>query len=349
MTAVDTDRLLELADGDPEAMYALFEEQGWGDGLPLIAPTPERVDAMLESAEGDPDEEFGVLPPRAGVVTRRIVAVNAVLAGCKPEYFPVVFSAARALAQPQLNLRGFNATTHPVAPLLIVSGKVAGDCGFNSGVGAFGPGNRANATVGRAVRLILLHVAGARPGFGDAATQGQPSKYTYCVAENLEECPWESYPASVGVNAESAVTIHAGENPHNVHDMEAEGYPELILDKMASAMTSLGMNNACISQGEFFIGLGPEHAHVFARHGMGRSDIAGYLFNQARMPARVYHRHFEERAWDEWMKLVAPDDMVPMTGHPDNIKVFVVGGAGKHSSLIPSWGMTKSVTIPVTG
>ena len=349
MTAVDTDRILELADTSPEAMFDLFEEHGWGDGLPLVPPTTERVDAMLEHAEGDVDQEFGVLAPRSGVVTRRIVAINAVLAGCKPEYFPVVFSAARAMAQPQLNLRGVNATTHPVAPLLIVSGEIARDCGFNAGVGAFGPGNRANATVGRAVRLLLLHVAGARPGFGDASTQGQPAKYAYCVAENLDECPWESYPMSVGVDAPSAVTVHCGEGPHNVHDMEAEGYPDLILDKMASAMTSLGMNNACISQGEFFLGLGPEHAHTFARHGMERKDISGYLFNQARMPAHVFQRHYEERAWDEWMKLVAPNDMLPMTGHPDNIKVFVVGGAGQHSSLIPSWGMTKCVTLPVTG
>ena len=346
MTTVDTDRLLELADASPEAMYALFEEHGWGDGLPLVPPTRERVDAMLELAEGDPDEELAVLPPRAGVVTRRMVAVNAVLAGCPPEVFPVVLTAARALAHPDINLRGVNATTHPVAPLLIVSGAAVREGGFNAGVGAFGPGNRANATVGRAVRLILLHVAGAAPGFGDASSQGQPAKYTYCVAENLDECPWESYPASVGVDAPSAVTVHCGEGPHNVHDMEAEGRPELMLDKMASAMTSLGMNNACISMGQFFIGLGPEHARTFALHGMVRSDIAGYLFNKARLPARVFRRHFEERAWDEWMKLAADDDLLPMTGHPDNIRVFVVGGPGKHSSLIPSWGMTKSVTLP---
>jgi hypothetical protein len=131
--------------------------------------------------------------------------------------------------------------------------------------------------------------------------------------------------------------------------MEAEGDPALILDKIASAMTSLGMNNACISMGEFFLGLGPEHARTFASHGLSRADIASYLFDHARMPAHVFHRHFEERAWAEWMKLVAPDDMLPMTAHPDNIQVLVAGGTGKHSSLIPSWGMTKSVTLPVTG
>ena len=349
MTTVDADRLLELSDADPETMYTLYEQHGWGDGLPLVPPTPERVDAMLANASGDPDEQLAVLPPRSGVVTRRVVAVNSVLAGCPPAVFPVVLSAIRALAHPDVNLRGVNATTHPVAPLVIVSGEVVEQCGFNAGTGAFGPGNRANATVGRAVRLMMLHVAGARPGSGDASSQGQPAKYTYCVAENIAECPWESYPRSRGVDAASAVTVHCGEGPHNVHDMEAEGDAALILDKIASAMTSLGMNNACISMGEFFLGLGPEHARAFAAHALTRADIASYLFDHARMPAHVFHRHFEERAWAEWMKLAAPDDMLPMTAHPDNIQVFVVGGPGKHSSLIPSWGMTKSVTLPVTG
>ena len=349
MTTVDADRLLELSDADPETMYTLYEQHGWGDGLPLVPPTPERVDAMLANASGDPDEQLAVLPPRSGVVTRRVVAVNSVLAGCPPAVFPVVLSAIRALAHPDVNLRGVNATTHPVAPLVIVSGEVVEQCGFNAGTGAFGPGNRANATVGRAVRLMMLHVAGARPGSGDASSQGQPAKYTYCVAENIAECPWESYPRSRGVDAASAVTVHCGEGPHNVHDMEAEGDAALILDKIASAMTSLGMNNACISMGEFFLGLGPEHARAFAAHALTRADIASYLFDHARMPAHVFHRHFEERAWAEWMKLAAPDGMLPMTAHPDNIQVFVVGGPGKHSSLIPSWGMTKSVTLPVTG
>jgi hypothetical protein len=349
MTAVDADRLLELTDSDPEALYALFEERGWGDGLPLVAPTPDRVDAMLAHAEGDAHEPLAVLPPRSGVVTRHIVAVNAVLAGCPPEVFPVVLSAVRALAHPDVNIRGVNATTHPVAPLVIVSGEVVARCGFNAGTGAFGPGNRANATVGRAVRLVMLHVAGARPGSGDASSQGQPAKYTYCVAENLDACPWESLPRSRGVDAPSAVTVHCGEGPHNVHDMEAAGDPALILDKIASAMTSLGMNNACISMGEFFLGLGPEHARTFAAHGLTRGDIASYLFDHARLPAHVLSRHFEERAWAEWMKLAAPHDLLPMTGHPDHIQVFVVGGPGKHSSLIPSWGMTKSVTLPVAG
>jgi hypothetical protein len=341
--------MIELADLSPESMYELFDAHGWGDGLPLVPPTTARVDAMLAASAGEPDEVFATLEPRFGAATRRVVAINAVLAGCTPATFPVVLSAVRALASPEVNLRGVNATTHPSAPLVIVHGEIATTAGFNAGVGAFGPGNRANATVGRAIRLVMLHVAGARPGFGDAASQGQPSKYTYCVAENIDESPWESYARSRGVDAPSAVTVHCGENPHNVHDDEANGDPALILDKIASAMTSLGMNNACISQGEFFIGLGPEHAASLAAGRLTREDVSSYLFDRARLPASEFRRHFEERAWAGWMKTVPDDHRLPMTATPDNIRVFVVGGPGKHSSVIPSWGMTKSVTIPVTG
>ena len=341
--------LVELVDDSPEALYELFDARGLGDGLPVVPPTPERVDAMLAVADGDPDEVLCTLQPRAGIVTRRVVAINAVLAGCPPSTFPVVLTALRALAMPQVNLRGVNATTHLVAPLVVVHGDIARSAGFHSGVGAFGPGNRANATVGRAVRLALLHVGGAHPGSGDAATHGQPAKYTFCAAENLDESPWESYPRSRGVDAPSAVTVHCGEGPHNVHDAEASGDPALILDKIASAMTSLGQNNAPISQGEYFIVLGPEHAHSIARTGMTRRDVQSYLFDRARMPARVFRHHFQELAWTQWMKTVDDDHLLPMTGDADNIRVLVAGGPGKHSLVVPSWGMTASVTLPVEG
>ncbi len=338
--------LLELVDASPEALLDLFARHGWGDGLPLVAPTPARVDAMLAETDGDPDEILGVLPPRFGQATRRLVAINAVLAGCPPEVMPVLVTAVRALARPELNLRGVNATTHPVAPLLIVHGEIVDHAGFNAGVGVFGPGWRANATVGRAVRLLLLHVGGARPGDGDAAQHGQPSKYSYCVAENLPASPWEAYPRSRGVDAASAITIHCGENPHNVHDMESST-PAPILDKVATAMTSFGQNNAPIAQGEYFVILGPEHAATIANAGWGRPDVSLYLYDRARMAAGRFRQAFASRAWMPWMEAVPDDHLLPMTGRPDNIRVLVTGGAGKHSCVIPSWGMTTSVTLPV--
>jgi hypothetical protein len=337
---------LEVADESPEELLARFEARGWGDGLPLVAPTPARVDAMLAGTPGDPDEIIAVLPPRFGQATRRLIAVNAVLAGCPAGVLPVLVAAVRALGRPELNLRGVNATTHPVAPLLLVHGDIAERCGYNRGLGGFGPGNRANATVGRALRLVLLHIAGARPGPGDAATQGQPSKYSYCVAENIAQSPWEGFARSVGVDAPSAVTVHCGENPHNFHDMDSDG-PGRILDKAASTMATLGQNNATISQAEYVIGLGPEHAATIAHAGWTRADVQSYLYERARLPAGTFRAQFGLLAWAPWRHAIPDDQMLPITGHPDHIKVMVIGGAGKHSCVIPSWGMTKSVTLAV--
>jgi len=339
-------QFLELPDEDPDTIYELFEKHGWGDGLPLVAPTDKRVNEMLSHIEVSPEEVLTVLPPRGGSATFRSVAVNAVLAGCKPEYFPVVVAAVKALGNQRINLRGVNTTTHPVAPLLIVHGKVVDELGFNSGLGVFGPGNRANATVGRAIRLVLLHIAGAAPGPGDASTQGQPSKYTYCIAENQKENPWDSYPITLGVDSDSALTVHCGENPHNFHDMESENI-ERILDKAASAMTTFGVNNACISGGEWFVILCPEHAATASSQGWSREDVSNYLFEKARMPAGRFREQFNLLAWADWMHSLSDDELVPMTQEVENIKVLVSGGAGKHSCVVPSWGMTRSVTVPI--
>jgi len=344
MTVAD----LELADGSPEELLDLFEAKGWGDGLPLVPPTKDRVDAMLSAGAGthEADEVVATLPPRGGEATRRTIAINAVLAGCRVELLPVVVSAVRALARPEVNLRGVNATTHPVAPLVIVHGAAVRELGFNAGHGTFGPGNRANASVGRAVRFVLLHIAGARAGEGDVSTQGQPSKYAYCIAENEPACPWESYPRSVGVDAASAVTIACGENPHNFHDMESD-QPERILDKGASVMTTLGSNNAPVSSAEFFIVLCPEHAATISTSGWTRRDVQSYLYEKARLPASVFRRAFDVVQYRPWIRALADDDPMPITDHPDNIRVVVAGGAGKHSCVIPSWGMTQSVTVPI--
>ena len=336
---------LALEDETAEGLFRLFEQRGWGDGLPLVAPTEDRVTAML--AGRDPDGEVAVLPPRFGTATNHAIAVNAVLAGCPPEVFPVVTTALRALAEPDVNLQGVQATTHPVAPLVIVHGDVVSRSGFNPGLGTFGPGNRANATVGRAVRLALLHVGGAYPGRGDQSTQGQPAKYSYCIAENAQESPWEVYPRSRGIDAPSAVTVHCGAGPHNFHDMESKSAAP-ILDKGASAFTSLGSNNACISEAECFVILCPEHAATIAAEGWTRRDVQSFLFERARLPARVFREAFEIRRWRPWMEAVSADDaLLPMTDHPDNFRVLVAGGAGKHSCIVPSWGVTRSRTLPL--
>ena len=349
MTANELE-FLDLESESPEALRETFEKRGWGDGLPLVPPTADRVEAMLAAGEGasetDPDEVLATFEPRSGEATRRVIAINAVLAGCKPGVLPVLTSAVRALARPEINLRGVNATTHPVAPLLIVQGPAVQRLGFNESTGVFGPGPYANASAGRALRFILMHVAGARPGQGDASTQGQPSKFSYCIAENEAATPWESYRHSQGVHAASAVTVVCGENPHNFHDMESEG-PAEILEKAASVMATLGSNNAPVSSAEFFIVLGPEHAATIAAAGWQRRDIQSFLYERARLPARKLRDAFEVVQHRPWLAALPADGALPITDHPDNVRVLVSGGPGKHSCVIPSWGMTKSVTLPI--
>ncbi len=343
----DGDEVVELDDESPESLLEFLTGRGWGDGLPVVAPTVERVERMLEASGADPDELLGVLPPRDGAATMRTVAINAVLAGCPPEVLPIVAASVRALCHPEVNLRGVQSTTHPVAPLVVVHGEAVERCGFNAATGTFGPGTRANATVGRALRFVLLHVGGARPGAGDAATQGQPSKYTYCIAENAAASPWPAYHRSRGVDAASAVTVACGENPHNVHDMESDE-PVRLLTKAASVMTTLGSNNACISQGEFFVVLCPEHAATIAAHGWARGDVQAFLYERARLSRGTLRGAFDIVAWQPWLAAIEDDEaLLPMTDHPDNVRVLVAGGPGKHSCVIPSWGMTKSVTVPV--
>jgi hypothetical protein len=340
--------MVELPDESPESLLALLDARGWGDGLPLVAPTVARVDAMIAAHDLDPDAFVGVVPPRDGLATMRTVAVNGVMAGCPPEVLPVLTAAVRAVTQPEMNLRGVQATTHPVAPLVIVHGDAATDLGFNSGVGCFGPGTRANATIGRALRFVLMHVGGARPGNGDASTQGQPSKFTYCIAENTPASPWPAYHHSRGIDAPSAVTVFCGEGPHNFHDMESDE-PVRILTKAASVMTTLGSNNACISQGEFFVVLCPEHAATIAAHGWSREDVQTFLFEHARLPRGVLRGAFDILAWAPWLLEIEDDDaLLPMTEDVDNIRVLVAGGPGKHSCVVPSWGMTRSVTMRIT-
>jgi hypothetical protein len=341
----ELDEWIEV-DDSPEALLDLLERRGWGDGLPVVAPTAERVDRMLPKLAVDPDETVAVLPPRNGAATGRAIAVNAVLAGCPPEVMPVLVAATRALGHPELNLEGVQATTHPVAPLVIVHGRAVDDLGFNAGLGAFGPGCRANATVGRAVRFLLMHVGGARPGAGDASTQAQPCKYTFCIGENSADSPWSPYPWTTGVTADSAVTVACTENPHNVHDMWSRE-PEGILEKVATVVAQLGSNNAPVSSAEIFVVLCPEHAVTMAEAGWSRDDVGSYLFEQARLPARQMRNAFDPPLWEPWMHAVADDALLPLTAHPDNYRVLVAGGPGKHSSVLFSWGVTKSVTLPL--
>jgi hypothetical protein len=331
-------------DDTQEAVDEHFDAHGWSDGLPVVAPTRERVDRMLAWTDRDADCAVGVMPPRHGVATVESLAVNAVMAGCRPEYFPIVLTAVEAMLEPDFNLFAVQATTHPCAPLVIVNGPAVAELGINARYGAFGSGVRANATIGRAVRLILLNVGGGAPGVLDRATQGQPSKYAFCIAENEAESPWEPLHVERGFEPwTSTVTVVGAENPHNINDHVSDSAAG-ILATLAGSMGDMGSNNAYL-YGEPVLALGPEHAAILAADGHDKTSISRDVFEHARIPGELWSRGGMAGAPDRFLD----DRAKPIIARPEDLIVIVVGGFGRHSSWLPTFGSsTRAVTRAVT-
>jgi len=327
---------------DPIAILDAFTERNWADGLPIIAPTAERVSAMLDGRDGA--KSLGIMPPLWRQVTLEKLAVNAVMAGCEPRAFPIILAAVEAMLDRAFNLYGVQATTHPVAPLLVVNGAYGRQIGLHGGSGCFGPGFRANATIGRAIRLILLNVGGAWPGRYDMATQGSPAKFSYCIAENEAASPWG--PLAEG----DRVTVYGGEPPHNVNDhvsTTASG----ILTTVCDTAVSLGSNVGWyFSQSQLLVVLGPEHARTIADDGFTRADVQRFVYEHARLPlgrlklAGMWGMH----DWPAWMNAVAdPDALMPQVPSPDDVFVAVAGGSGKHSAVVPNCTFSRAVSRPI--
>ena len=281
---------IEVAD-DYEVVQHLYLERGWSDGLPIVPPTPERVEAMLAAVDLPPGHVIAEIPPNWGAATVERLAINAVMAGCLPEYFPVIVAAADAMGDPAFNLYAIQATTHPCAPLLIVNGPIRETLEMNASSGAFGPGWRANATIGRAVRLILLNVGGGHPGVGDMATHGAPSKFSYCVAENEELNPWQPLHVDRGFDrSQSTVTVIAGEPPHNINDHSGRSAGD-ILTIVAGAMAVTGANNA-YTGGETLLALGSGACGYHRRRRPEQGGCGGMVnAPRAHSSGTVHRRH----------------------------------------------------------
>jgi hypothetical protein len=320
----------------------LFYRRGWTDGLPIIPPTEERVAQMLSGTSRNPQDTLGAMPPRWAEVTVEKIAINAVMAGCLESYMPVVITAIEALLEPEFNLYAIQATTHPVAPLLLINGPIRKQLWANSGYNVFGQGTRFNAVIGRAIRLVLINIGGGIHGKLDRATHGQPSKYSFCIAENEEQSPWPPFHVDRGfAPSVSTVTVGGFENPYNINDHSSDDAIGL-LTTIAGSMTHQGSNNILYqyAQGEIMVVIGPEHGATIANSGYSKADVRKYLFENARVPKDA----FSERHQKERFTSFIPGDLIPVATNEERILIVVAGGAGKHSMCCPSFGMTCSVT-----
>ncbi len=333
-----------------------FYARGWTDGLPVVPPTPDRVARMLVGTARMPRDVLGAVPPKLGTATVEKIAVNAVMAGCAPPHMPVIIAAVEAMLQPEFNLGGCQATTHPVAPLLVVNGPVAEELGIASGHNCFGQGSRANAVIGRALRFVLTNIGGGVPGTLDHATHGTPAKYTYCVAENERDNPWEPLHVELGyARTASTVTVIGAEAPHNINDHGSYSAPA-VLKTVAETMCQPGSNNAYLQHDGPWVVLGPEHAATIARDGWSKQQVKAYLFEHTQIPVERYSRENVEQMllqrWNAelqakarlWLADASRSFRVPLCARPEDIHILVAGGAGKHSLFVPTFGATVAVT-----
>lgn len=319
----------------------LFFEKGWTDGLPVVPPTAERVERMIAVSGRASDELLGLIPPKASAGTVEKLAVNAVMAGCKPEYFPVVLAAVEAMLAPEFNWNGVATTAHIASPLVIVNGPVRKRIGVNCGWGVFGNGWRANGTIGRAVALIMWNLGGAIPGETCRKTMGHPGKWSYCIGENEEASPWPPFHAERGFKPEqSTVTVFGCEAPHGVR---AVGGAKAVLHGITSAYSTIANNNIAY-MGEALVVIGPLCADEFKREGWSKQDVRQSIWQQARLPVGVvdedktYSEGLEHHFWPPWVNRDDPRALAPMTKRPEDIHVLVAGGYGRSCAICPGWG-----------
>jgi hypothetical protein len=319
----------------------LFYKKGWTDGLPVIPPTKDRIESMLKMVGMAPDAVIGAIPERGRVFCAEVVAINAVMAGCLPEYFPVVVTAVSAVCDPAFGLHGPTASTHGAAILMIVNGPVISGLGLNSGQSVFGPGHRANATIGRAIRLLLIN-AGGSPEF-DRSTLGHPGKYTYCIAEN-EDMDWVPLHVQRGFDKSvSTVTVLAAEAPNQVNNHTALKAENILLT-LADRMTGLGTFNMG-GQTEMAAIICPEHYHTLNDQGWDKTRVQEFLYTHAVRPLSDLKKGgYIEKPIENG------DENIPVRAvqSPDDILLIVAGGiAGRFSACIPGW-VNKHASHSVT-
>jgi hypothetical protein len=327
-------------------------ERGVTDGLPVVPPSRARVDAMLAATRRPRDERVGEVPPNFGRATVEKLAVNAVMAGCRPEYFPVVLAAVEAACDPVFNLHGQSGTTNAASPLIIVNGPVRQRLGVNCAAGVFGPGYRANATIGRALRLVMINLGGTRAGGISMSTMGHPGRYTYCIGEHEEVSPWEPLHVERGFRAtDSTVTLFSGESPFMVNDHLSRAASQLVASVGWSAAGVWNHKSFPLYGHTLFV-IGPEHAKSIGEEQWSKQDVRSYLYETIRRPVRDLAPGPDGAETGRLRDLIdghAPDDRIAKFPSPEEIMIIVAGGtAGRFSAVVPGWMGGEMGSRPVT-
>jgi hypothetical protein len=332
---------ISALEDEAEAMY----DRGWTDGLPVVAPTEARVLRMLGGTTRDAQEIVAVVPPDLVDCTVEKVAINAVLAGCRPEYLPVVLAAVEAACTDEFNAHGVLATTMPVSPVMIVNGPIRRRIGMNTGVNVLGQGNRANSTIGRALQLVIRNVGGGRPGGVDRATQGNPGKVGFCFAEDEEGSPFEPFHVSRGFDADaSTVTLFAGEGPRGIVDQLSRD-PESLARSFAACLRTVQHPKLPIVFDAILV-VSPEHGRVFREAGWTRDQLLARLDELLALPGAEIVRG--AGGITEGVPEHLRDATLPKFRPGGILVVHAGGGAGLFSTIIAGWANGATGSQPTT-
>lgn len=340
--------MAELLEVEDSEVQELFFERGWTDGLPIVSPTPDRVGRMLDASGLEADEMLGGVPQRAKTVSAEQAAICAVMAGCRPDYFPIVVTAIEAMLDPVFNAHCPLTSTGSAAICTVVSGPMAEAVGMNSGHNALGPGNRANATIGRSLRLLGITALDARPGLMDASSIGTPAKYTLCFAEDAPPAPWTSLRESLGFEAgDTTVTLMATEGPRQIAN-HLNGDGDAVLDTFA-AMLRNPASFMVGKGGQAIAVVGPEHMIAFAEAGITREEAAAAITARSRIdPAAIEAAGVMIEHGSQHDMTPGADGLLPTLAGPEDLLLVTAGGGGSGwSAMLPSFAPkihTRTVT-----
>ncbi len=336
-------RRIEVAELEDE--FELAYERGWSDGLPVVPPTEARVLKMLAGTTRSPSEIVGIIPPDNVPATIEKIAINAVMAGCKPEYLPVVLAAVEAACLDEFCMHGVLATTYFSSPIIIVNGPIIDKIGMNSGINALGQGNRANATIGRALQLVIRNIGGGKPGGVDRAALGHPGKYTFCFPEREHDSYWESLAVERGFSPdESTVTLFAGDGVHGIADQQSRN-PESLTKSIALTLRTV-CHSKFVMASDAILVITPEHQRVFHDAEWSKARFRQELAKHLTLDGKDLIRGANDIA--EGIPVHFAEAQIPKFRDGGLLIVHTGGTAGLWSAVIGGWAAGSKGSSPVT-